>query len=96
MSLADKFGRVQESRSGLPCGVSVLLTQLSKSDREAFEEAMNRDTGNRISNRQIHDILRNEGHNITWNSIASHRRMQCRCFAGKGATNKPKTAEENN
>lgn len=36
-----------------------------------------------VSNRQIHEILIDEGHDIAFASIRLHRSKQCRCYIGK-------------
>lgn len=86
MSLADKLKTTPRSETGLPCGVSRLLQDLSGDDKEALEVVLSeRSTAGKISNRQIHQILLSEGHDVAFASIATHRRQQCRCFTGKNS-----------
>jgi hypothetical protein len=83
MSLAQKIKTLEPVRYGPPCGMSVLLENLSKEDGSALQEIL---SGNvhttKISNRQLHRILLDEGHTIAFSSISLHRRKQCRCFTG--------------
>jgi hypothetical protein len=88
MSLSEKFKSLQPSTTGLPCGVSKLLELMTKPDREAlnhvlFEQVT--DSGKRVSNTKIYEILVNEGYNIAPSSIAQHRRKHCKCFVGAEA-----------
>lgn len=86
MSLADKLKNAQRSETGLPCGVAKLLSEVQGEDKEALELVFqSRSVSGTISNRQIHDILLGEGHDISYSSIALHRRQQCRCFVGKNS-----------
>lgn len=86
MSLADKLNNTKRSETGLPCGVAKLLSEVEGEDKEALELVFqSRSAGDAISNRQIHDILLSEGHDISYSSIALHRRQQCRCFVGKNS-----------
>lgn len=93
MGLADKLKKVDQIKSGLPCGIGTLLQTLPKSDREALEEVMSQAHGPaRISNRQIHEVLLGEGHEIAFHSVSAHRRKQCRCFVMAGVPTKSETA----
>ena len=86
MSLADKLSKTQRSETGLPCGVAKVLSEVEGEDKEALELVFqSRSVSGTISNRQIHDILLSEGHDIAYSSIALHRRQQCRCFVGKNS-----------
>lgn len=84
MSLASKLTTATRSQTGLPCGVAKLFSELQGEDKEALEIVLNTPTGGgAISNRQIHEILMSEGHDIAFSSVSLHRRKQCRCFVGK-------------
>lgn len=86
MSLAEKLRGATRSEPGLPCGVGKLLHEVSGEDKEALELIFSsRSRSGTISNRQIHEILISEGHDIAFASIALHRRQQCRCFTGKNS-----------
>lgn len=86
MSLAEKLKTTPRSDTGLPCGVAKLLQELSGDDKEALEVVLSeRSTADKISNRQIHQIILSEGHDVAFASIATHRRQQCRCFTGKNS-----------
>jgi hypothetical protein len=81
MRLAEKLNNALPPQSGLPCGFLKLLDSLSKEDRAALEAVMDIPNGQpRLSNRQIHKILLEEGKDIAFTSISSHRRKQCRCY----------------
>lgn len=93
MGLADKLKTVDQIKSGLPCGIGTLLEKLPKADREALQEVMLQAHGPaRISNRQIHEVLLGEGHEIAFHSVSAHRRKQCRCFLMSGVPTKSETA----
>lgn len=84
MGLADKFSKTDQLRSGLPCGIGTLLQKLPKPDREALQGVMAQEhSRERISNRQIHEVLLEEGHDIAFHSVSAHRRKQCRCYIGQ-------------
>jgi len=86
MSLAEKLSSLTPSAPGLPCGIARILSQLDEKDKEALEAVMSvRSVPGGISNRQVHDILLNEGHDIAFASIRLHRSKQCRCFIGKNS-----------
>lgn len=86
MGLADKLKTVKRSETGLPCGVAKLLSELQGEDKEALELVFaTRSKSGTISNRQLHEILLSEGHDIAFASINLHRRQQCRCFVGKNS-----------
>jgi len=85
MSLSERLDELKEIRPlyGPPCGVSRMLELLSEEDREAVESVLSqRANGQGISNRKLHEILVAEGHVVSYYSLASHRRKQCRCFTG--------------
>jgi hypothetical protein len=86
MSLAEKLTQTKRSEPGLPCGIAKVLSVLQGDDREALELVLSSapKTGV-VSNRQLHEILLSEGHDIAYSSVALHRRKQCRCFVGKNS-----------
>lgn len=86
MSIADRLQNTQRSETGLPCGIAKLYEKLEGDDKAALEAVLSRrSVAGQISNRQIHDILLAEGHDVAFASISTHRRQQCRCFTGKNS-----------
>jgi hypothetical protein len=84
MGLAEKLSLTERPEPGLPCGMSKLLEAITGEDREALLAVL--ESRGRISNRQIHEILLSEGHDVAFSSVSLHRRKQCRCFTGKNRT----------
>jgi hypothetical protein len=85
MSLSQRLGQVSGTRPlyGPPCSVSRLLENLPEDDRIAVENILAQQAdGQGVSNRKLHEILIGEGHVVSYHSIGSHRRKQCRCFTG--------------
>ena len=81
MGLSDTLKATLPTQTGLPCGFLTLLESLNDKDRTSLVEAMSIPLGEpRLSNRQIHKILLDEGHDIAFASISTHRRKQCRCY----------------
>lgn len=96
MSLADKLSTTR-SETGLPCGVGKLLSELVGEDKLALEAVFSqRSKPGTISNRQVHEILLSEGHDIAFASISMHRRRQCRCFVGKNSQLRQELAKKDN
>lgn len=86
MSLAERLKSANRSEPGLPCGIGKILSEVEGEDKEALEIVFaTRSVAGTISNRQIHEILISEGHDVAYASIALHRRQQCRCFTGKNS-----------
>jgi hypothetical protein len=86
LSLAEKLKTATRSEPGLPCGVGKLLQKLEGEDKEALEIIFSsRSRSGTISNRQVHDILISEGHDVAFASIRLHRLQQCRCYTGKNS-----------
>ena len=84
MSLAKKLTELSPPAAGLPCGISKILSVLEGEDKKALEAIMGSPAlRGGISNRQIHEILLNEGYDIAFASVRLHRSKQCRCFVGK-------------
>ena len=84
MTLADKLKTLEGSKTGLPCGISTLKIQMSPEDFSALEAVLSVKyvTGG-IGNRKIQDLLTQEGYDISYASITTHRRRECRCFTGR-------------
>lgn len=85
MGLADRLRDISPNHPGLPCGIKKILDSLgSEEDKEALTKIMDmRSYPIGVSNRQIHEILIDEGHDIAFASIRLHRSKQCRCYIGK-------------
>ena len=75
MSIKDKLANTVPNRAGKGCGLCLVLEQLDKEDREAIIDAMSIPVNDpqRITDRQIADILKSEGHDISHNSVYRHR-----------------------
>jgi len=81
MSIADRLQKAKPYDPGLPCSVATTLDKLQGEDKEALEAVLSTKSDKTgISNRQIHQILVDEGHTVAFYSVAAHRRKQCRCF----------------
>jgi hypothetical protein len=84
MSLAEKLKQTKRSEPGLPCGVGKLLQELDGEDKEALMMVFSsRSRSSTISNKQLHDILISEGHEVAFASVRLHRLQQCRCYVSK-------------
>lgn len=75
MSIADKLASVAPIKSGKACSMCSILDQLNKEDKEAIIGAMSIPISDpqRITDRQIADILKSEGYEISPNSVYRHR-----------------------
>lgn len=81
MSLADKITSAEPYKTSKPCAVSELLTVLPVKDRDAFLAALaiKRGEPGRLSNQQLSDILKSEGHEVSMKVIEVHRKGACSC-----------------
>lgn len=84
MSLVERLANAKPKESGLPCGVSKILSEMSKEDSEAFQQVLFAEP-RIISNSQLQEILLEEDYDIARTSINLHRRKQCRCFVGRSS-----------
>lgn len=84
MSLVERLANAKPKESGLPCGISRIISGMDETDRTALEEVLFAQP-RRISNAQLQEILLDEGYDISSTSIKLHRRKQCRCFVGRSA-----------
>jgi hypothetical protein len=98
MSLSEKLSEVQPPAFGLPCGVSEAKRQMDAEDSQALDKVMSvgKESPQRLSNRQIQQILISEGYEVAYSSISLHRREQCRCFTGKTRAYKTVNLNEDN
>jgi hypothetical protein len=96
LSLADKLKEATRTEPGLPCGVGKLLSELTGEDKEALEIIFSsRSRTGTISNRQVHEILLSEGHDVSFASVRVHRLQQCRCYMGKNGSKRKELAGGN-
>ena len=82
MSLAERLAEATPKQGGLPCGISRIMSDMSEEDREALSQTLFSEPRT-ISNTQLHEILVDSGYDISYASIAQHRRKHCRCFLGR-------------
>jgi hypothetical protein len=82
MSLSQRLDEMKPKETGLPCGVSRAISQMSDEDKLSFEKAMF-SAPRMLSNAQLQEALVSEGFDISYSSISLHRRRQCRCFIGR-------------
>lgn len=85
MALANRLNQINPNVPGLPCGIKKIIDSLqNQEDIEALENIMNmRSYPVGISNRQIHEVLLDEGYDVAFASVRLHRSKQCRCYVGK-------------
>lgn len=76
MSIADKLDGAMPNKFGKSCGLCAILEQLSEEDKEAIIQTLSIPVTDpqRITDRQIADILQSEGYEISPNSVYRHRR----------------------
>ena len=82
MSLSQRLEEMKPKETGLPCGVSRAMAQMTEEDRTSFEKAMF-SAPRMLSNAQLQEALVGEGYDVSYSSISLHRRRQCRCFIGR-------------
>lgn len=82
MSLAERLSQAKPKKSGLPCGITRVVSQMEETDRLALDEVLYQEP-RIVSNVQLQQILLDEGFDVSYSSIAQHRRKQCRCFTGR-------------
>ena len=75
MSITDKLASAVPNRSGKGCAMCSVLAQLNDQDKEAIISAMRVPVTElqRITDRQIAEILQSEGYEISFNSVYRHR-----------------------
>jgi hypothetical protein len=76
VALGDKFTQAKTTRKGPPCSVGVLLSSMTKDDREALIAAL---ADPSIESRTIWRVLIDEGHEISDTPIGRHRNGVCQC-----------------
>ena len=75
MSITDKLASAVPSKAGKGCGMCSVLEQLSEEDKQAIISAMSAPMSDlqRITDKQISDILKSEGYDVSHNSVYRHR-----------------------
>ena len=75
MSITDKLASAVPNKSGKGCGMCSVLKQLNKEDKEAIIKTMSIPTNDpqRITDRQISEILKSEGYDISPTTVYRHR-----------------------
>ena len=75
MSIADKLASAIPSRAGKGCAMCAVLEQLNDQDKQAIIDAMSVPMNNpqRITDKQISNILKSEGYEVSHNSVYRHR-----------------------
>lgn len=82
MGLAERLSEIKPKKSGLPCGVTRIMSEMKDEDAAALQEVLFQQP-RIVSNNHLQQILVDEGYDISYSSIALHRRKQCRCFTGR-------------
>ena len=77
MSLAEELKKPVNQRTRI-CTIAIIKSQLSKTDNEAFETAI-QDMS--IPSSFIARALVNEGYKVNGQIVARHRRKECNCVA---------------
>lgn len=81
MSLADRITTAVPYKTAKPCSMGELLAMLAPKDRDALLAALaiGRGEPGRLSNQQLSDILKSEGHEVSMKVIEIHRKGACSC-----------------
>ena len=77
MGLMDEIHQ-QHRRTGNPCGVQIVHSQLEGQDAVEFMQAIDDHT---ITGTSIARALQNRGLRINGEVITRHRRRECRCVS---------------
>jgi hypothetical protein len=91
VSLAARFAQARPSQVGNPCGIGEVVKKVSPEDAKVLEMVLSVVVGQpgRLSNKQVRQILEDEGHVVALASVILHRRQECRCFRGLNPTRTP-------
>jgi site-specific recombinase XerC len=75
MSITDKLASATPTKAGKGCGMCSVLEQLNKEDTEAIIQTLSIPANDpqRITDRQISEILKSEGYEVSLNSVYRHR-----------------------
>lgn len=81
MSLADSLKSAKPYKTSRPCAVRKVLDSVSARDAAALVAALAIGKGapGRLSNQQLSDILKSEGHEVSMKVIEIHRKGACSC-----------------
>jgi hypothetical protein len=81
VSLADKISSAEPYKTAKPCRMGETLATLAPKDRDALLAALaiGRGEPGRLSNQQLSDILKSEGHEVSMKVIEIHRKGACSC-----------------
>lgn len=75
MSISDKIASIEIKKSGRSCAMCAILVSLNSEDREAITSAMTIPPTEvkRVTDRQIAEVLKSEGYDISHNQVFRHR-----------------------
>lgn len=75
MSLVDKLASLEPKINRARCGVCMVLETVDKKEADLLNELMSVPVGSsmRITDRQLSEALRSEGHDVSSNSVFRHR-----------------------
>jgi hypothetical protein len=75
MSITDKLSSAVPNRAGKGCGMCSVLMQLNEEDKQSIISALAVPASDqqRITDKQIADILKSEGYDVSYNSVYRHR-----------------------
>jgi type II secretory ATPase GspE/PulE/Tfp pilus assembly ATPase PilB-like protein len=75
MSIKDKLASAVPTKSGKGCSMCSILEQLNDQDKEAIINTLSIPINDpqRITDKQIAEILKSEGYDISFNSVFRHR-----------------------
>lgn len=79
MSLVDRLQDPPVRLQGTPCSIGALLDRLPEAERDALNAMLSGIGDRRWSQREIHDAITAEGHDVGRQSINRHRAGACRC-----------------
>jgi hypothetical protein len=81
VSLADNLNAAKPYKTSRPCGVARLIEDVSAKDAAALVAALaiRRGEPGRLSNQQLSDILKTEGHSVSMRVLETHRKGACSC-----------------
>lgn len=82
MGLADELNEIRISDPGPPCGIAVTLQRMSPEDQRDLNNELFAQP-RRLSNRALQKFLITKQYDVSFSSVALHRRRECKCFVGK-------------
>lgn len=81
MALADRVDQIKSKGPGIPCSVGTLLETLEPDDAATLRQLLGTKEQWGEPAQVIFDVLRAEGHRVSFQTINRHRGEKCRCFA---------------